>query len=196
VFGYEFVNFLYERGNWAEVNRAYENLPQSSEQIIHPEKYLAGETPLTVPDVDLPGIMGENWRSLANDALGEWGTFLLLGYSADLESQLSDEQAVLASAGWGGDRYQVLYNDAQDLILLVGHWIWDSSADAGEFGVAVQDYLSARHRGQTLSRPNGACWQSNNQISCIFESGSETLWILSPDETSIDQVLTQYPNFP
>ncbi|NIV38832.1 MAG: hypothetical protein GWN58_58275, partial [Anaerolineae bacterium] len=47
--GLTYVEFLYNRGNWAEVNRAYDELPASTEQILHPEKYLAGEQPIEVP---------------------------------------------------------------------------------------------------------------------------------------------------
>ena len=46
--GLKFVEFLHKRGNWAEVNRAYENLPASTEQILHPEKYVADEQPIEV----------------------------------------------------------------------------------------------------------------------------------------------------
>ena len=50
VYGTEFVQYLYERGNWARVNKAYAELPESTEQIIHPEKYLKREAPLEVTD--------------------------------------------------------------------------------------------------------------------------------------------------
>ena len=40
IYGTEFVQYLYDRGNWARVDKAYADLPESTEQIIHPEKYL------------------------------------------------------------------------------------------------------------------------------------------------------------
>jgi len=44
---------LYGEGGWARVSKAYTELPQSSEQILHPEKYFAKEAPvkLTLPDL-------------------------------------------------------------------------------------------------------------------------------------------------
>ena len=34
--------------HWAQVNDAYTDAPVSTEQVIHPEKYLAGEPPIRI----------------------------------------------------------------------------------------------------------------------------------------------------
>ncbi|MEK6335968.1 MAG: hypothetical protein AABM67_13640 [Acidobacteriota bacterium] len=46
---------VYGEGGWPRVSKAYTDLPQSSEQILHPEKYFAKEAPvkLTLPDLTL-----------------------------------------------------------------------------------------------------------------------------------------------
>src|SRR5713226_8806836 len=51
--GEKWVNALYKRGGWNEVSQAFTTLPQSTEQILHPEKYFAHEAPVkvTLPDV-------------------------------------------------------------------------------------------------------------------------------------------------
>ncbi len=63
--GLLFVEYLYERGNWAEVNKAYENLPLSSEQILHPDKYIQGEQPIEVAPFALESALGEGWREIS-----------------------------------------------------------------------------------------------------------------------------------
>jgi hypothetical protein len=40
--GAAFTGQLYALGGWAQVNAAFDALPQSSEQILHPEKYMSG----------------------------------------------------------------------------------------------------------------------------------------------------------
>jgi hypothetical protein len=194
--GMAFVQFLHGRGNWAEVNRAYANLPVSSEQILHPEKYLAGERPQEVHPPALEASLGEGWRPLANDTLGEWGTYLLLGYSADLDAQLLDGAALYAAQGWGGDRYQVYYHEASQQTLLAALWRWDSDPEAVEFHQALHQHLNSRFRGLTLSRSAGACWHAPDQVSCIYQRGAGVLWILAPDETALDSVLGAYAGFP
>src|SRR5207248_3121005 len=39
---------LYRRGGWDEVSAAFTKLPKSTKQILHAEKYFAGEEPLKV----------------------------------------------------------------------------------------------------------------------------------------------------
>lgn len=194
--GRAFVEYLYDRGNWAEVNNAYQDPPESTEQILHPQKYLAGERPITVRTAELSAALGEDWRELATDTLGEWGTYLMLGYSADLESQIDIITAETVTAGWGGDSYQVYYNDGLDQTVMSARWIWDTNSDATQFNNALLDYMDARFRGSAVDRSDGDCWEANNQASCVFRSGREILWLLAPDQATLDKVLAAVPGFP
>src|SRR5947209_5854712 len=51
--GQKWVSGLYRQGGWDRVSKAFTELPQSTEQILHPEKYFAQEPPVkvTLPDV-------------------------------------------------------------------------------------------------------------------------------------------------
>ncbi|MBC8028960.1 MAG: hypothetical protein H7Z16_02520 [Pyrinomonadaceae bacterium] len=51
--GSQWATQVYKRGGWAAVSKAYTNLPLSTEQIIHSEKYFSYERPIKValPDV-------------------------------------------------------------------------------------------------------------------------------------------------
>jgi hypothetical protein len=194
-YGYEFVSYLYDRGNWAAVNSAYADLPQSTEHILHPEKYLAGEAPVEVALPPLEAALGGRWRQVADDVLGEWMTYLILGYGADVSAQLPDDTAWRAAAGWGGDRYQVYHEAQTDSLLLVVRWTWDSQRDEDEFAQAMQQYQAERFRGAQVNRTEGACWEANGQASCLLARGSEALWVLAPDETVLSEVLVEFPDF-
>jgi len=39
---------LYKQGGWDRVSKAFTELPQSTEQILHPEKYFDHEAPVKV----------------------------------------------------------------------------------------------------------------------------------------------------
>src|SRR4029079_1366269 len=71
--------------------------PDSSEQVLHREKYDACEAPIAVPESALPALPGFD-RPTACDVMGE------LVVRAWLSTALPDDVAARAAAGWGGDR--------------------------------------------------------------------------------------------
>jgi hypothetical protein len=195
VAGLKFVESLHQRGNWAEVNRAYANLPDSTEQILHPEKYVDDEQPIEVAAPPLIDTLGADWRLIDDDVLGEWTTYLVLTAGADLAAQIPDDDALRASRGWGGDHYQIYYNDVISQTVLAAEWVWDTPRDATEFSLALSDHLAERFRGLRIDRGAGDCWESNQQTSCLFVTGDRTLWLLAPDRATLEAALTQYPDF-
>jgi len=195
VAGLEFVAALHARGNWSEVNRALERLPRSTEQILHPEKYFADEAPQSADSPDLSATLGGEWRKLGSDTLGEWGTYLLLGYGADLEAQIPLGTAESAAAGWGGDAFQVYARDSDDARLMAAHWVWDTNGDASTFARAMKTHLAGRFRGGDLDTLAGDCWSSNAQLTCLFTSGRQTLWLLAPDDFTLQAIRKLYPAF-
>jgi len=57
--GAEWATQVYRRGGWAAVSKAYTNLPLSTEQIIHPEKYFSYERPVKIALPDLAKLLNE-----------------------------------------------------------------------------------------------------------------------------------------
>ena len=51
--GTDWTRSLYKQNGWDRVSKAFTELPQSTEQILHPEKYFAHEAPVkvTLPDI-------------------------------------------------------------------------------------------------------------------------------------------------
>lgn len=96
VDGLRFVHALRRRGGWPEVDAAWNDPPNSSEQVLHPEKYFAREEPLVVP---IPAAPPAGPRTLLyRDVEGEQALGLLL------EEWLPREQARQAASDWAGDR--------------------------------------------------------------------------------------------
>ena len=71
-FPYQEGTQFVERLTDAQLLNSYVDLPASTEQIIHPEKYLAGEFPIVVKLPDLAGRLGEGWLKFNEDVLGEF----------------------------------------------------------------------------------------------------------------------------
>jgi hypothetical protein len=95
--GLLFVGHVRGRASWRAVDALWADPPQSSEQVLHPEKYDALERPVPVT---LPKLrpLGEDWRAAGSDVLGE------LGVRTWLEATASADVAARAAQGWGGDR--------------------------------------------------------------------------------------------
>lgn len=193
--GLDFAEFIYSRGSWARVNQVYTDLPVSTEQILHPQKYLQGEGPIAVERVDLTTAFGPEWRLLEEDRLGEWSTFLLLGYAADVQSQIDVSLAEQAAAGWGGDRYTVYIHDESGEVSLIARWVWDTPADATEFARELRSVQNGRFRGEVVELGRGDCWTSLGQVSCVLTTDRETLWLLTPSSELITRLHVIYPAF-
>src|ERR1051326_1296747 len=130
--GEKWVSVLYKLEGWDRVSKAFADLPQSTEQILHPEKYLAHESPVKLTLADVSSTLnasapGASWRRIDSDVNGEWGFYLILD-----QFLKSPAESRRAAAGWGGDRF-ALYENARGEAMLVSLSAWDTEADAREF---------------------------------------------------------------
>jgi len=138
--GSQWVTQIYKRGGWQLVSEAFSKLPQSTEQILHAEKYFAYESPqkLTLPE--FKSVLGPTWKHIDSDVNGEWGCFLIL------DEFLNDTtESKRASAGWGGDRYALYETGKPDEIFVAQLTVWDTPADAQEFFDAYAKRTSKRY---------------------------------------------------
>lgn len=146
--GFGFIAALRRRQPWSAVDAAYARPPRSTEQILHPELYLADEPPIPIEaraPAALPGF------TIAHSTV--WGE---LGFAIFLRSHGVDERAAAqAAAGWGGDRAIVLSRpDDPRPTHAVGllRSEWDTEADAIEAFEAATKALSAAVLGRPLAR--------------------------------------------
>lgn len=138
--GASFVAQVYRAGGFKLVNRLYEVPPASTEQILHPEKYLAGELPVPVrAPAPTPG-----WQVVQSGHVGE----LLVRAMLDV----CNERPVAhqAAAGWGGDAFTVVSRGDQGALLFVS--TWDSELDAREFERAMRATAACWDRAPAATR--------------------------------------------
>ena len=135
--GAAFVAAEQNAGGWAAVDALFDRLPESTEQILHPEKYHANEAPVAVdlPD-DLAKRLGTGWTVPLEDSFGELQTGIWLR-----ESGVAPAAAGDAAAGWGGDRLAVVAGPS-DAWAVAWQSVWDSPADAAAFEAAAETALA------------------------------------------------------
>lgn len=126
--GSEWARELYKRAGWSSVSKAFTELPKSTEQILHVDKYFANEQPVKVTLPDVKTLFGAGWKRVDYDVNGEWNYYLIL--DEFLKSRADSKRA---AAGWGGDRYAVYEGPKPGDVLLAQLSVWDTEKDAREF---------------------------------------------------------------
>lgn len=131
--GLQFVAALRARSPWSRVDRAFRSPPRSTEEVLHPERYLAGDDPPhKITAGKLPSLAG--WRAVEETVWGEAGWSVVLR-----QHGVDAERAATAAAGWGGDRMRVyvhgdgaISDHAAAHAVAVALTTWDSDLDAME----------------------------------------------------------------
>jgi len=106
-YGTLFVHALRRRGGWAQVNRAWETAPTTTEQIIHLAKYDAHEAALALSALPLPS---GDWKVDDDDTEGE------LGVRLAFEEWMPEDAAATFATGWGGDKSILVSNGAEHAV--------------------------------------------------------------------------------
>lgn len=168
-YGVEFVEALYNQGGWETVEKAYENPPSTTEQIIHPDKYFAQEGAKTV---EAPSITGE-WNLTKTERFGEYFIFVML------DNWISETEAEKAAEGWGGDNFT--YYERDDDFLFTWNIAWDSKDDAQEFYFAFQEMMDKT----SAEKQTGGYWFADERYISIQWNENSTLIKSSTNETIV-----------
>jgi len=144
--GAEWATQLYKKGGWTTVSEAFTKLPQSTEQILHPEKYFAHEAPIKISLPDVRNLLGPAWKRLDYDVNGEWSYYLILD-----EFLQASAESRRAAAGWAGDRYEIYEGPKPGDSFLAQMTAWDTESEAREFFDAYAKRTSRRYPGATAT---------------------------------------------
>ncbi len=159
--GLGFAYDLLKVQGWDGVSKAYKTLPQSTEQILHPAKYLTNELPVKIELADISATLGAGWKHINYDVNGEFGYYLLLA------EYLDKTVARKAAEGWGGDQFTVYENAAKTRTTAVHLSRWDTTSDAAKFFEAYAARTTKRWPKAKLNKaanqfvyvtPTGETW--------------------------------------
>lgn len=104
VDGTLFVHALRREGGFPRVDEAWRDLPKTTEQVLHADKWSAHEPALAVPAPTFAAL-GAGYTRVDEDTSGEGGLRIALEeWTATLGA------AKAAAADWGGDRSAVVQN--------------------------------------------------------------------------------------
>lgn len=131
-----FMETLRQNGGMGALDKVLASPPVSTEQVLHPEKYVADERPVAIDALALDTFLATRgftrvWRT----TLGELGSAVVLETHAK-------ESASASAAGWGGDTL-TYYEDGDKRPLVAWATAWDTESDAKEFQTACAKLAKA-----------------------------------------------------
>ena len=153
LYGQHFASKVYERGGIKALDAAYDRPPRSTEQALHPEKYLGPEVdePTVFSGGDPTAALGEGWTLGLVNVMGEFDVRVMF-FEA-----LGEQDANAAAAGWDGARYFFCTKDGvPEFVGLVS--TWDAEKDAAEFAAAWVTWATKRDGGELESTAKGGDW--------------------------------------
>ena len=167
-------------GGWKLVDYALGSRPPAStEQVLHPRKYVRDERPSPVR-IDGAPLRDSGWRLADANVFGELATSYLLRVGAD------PALAADAAAGWDGDRYELWRRDVapgdceypcRADLALAAKWAFDTEADAGEFERAAVPYLE---QGLDARALGGGAWSLDGGYAALAASGRDVVLVFAP----------------
>ena len=179
--GLRFVRALYAQGGWDAVNDAYRDPPTSTEQLLHPERYLgARDQPQKVELADLSGRLGGGWRPAAELSFGELDARLLL------QGELAVATAEAAAEGWDGGRLRTFQRGTGAALAL--RTVWDSGAEATQFCGAMRGWATGRF-GPGSGAAGSARFSGDGQRAALVCRGSRVAWLSAPDRPTLDRLV-------
>jgi hypothetical protein len=141
--GADFVARIKGSGGFKPVTGIYKDLPRSSEQILHPDKYTKTRDDPT--EVALP-LKLDGWTQVHNDVLGELVVRVMMSGFVDAD------RAETIAEGWDGDRYRAFQKKKGSGVrgtMIVLRTVWDTPEDAEEFFQGYVEIVPEKYAGAT-----------------------------------------------
>ncbi|HTZ73671.1 MAG TPA: hypothetical protein VMB47_07115 [Candidatus Aquilonibacter sp.] len=171
--------FLKAHDGWQDLHLIFEHPPVSTQQIMHPEKYLADVQPMATKLPQWKGIAPDDWKLLEENVMGEFGL------QEVLKQYLGADAAKLTSPGWVGDRYAVFEDKKDDTLPVVFVVDMDNEQDAARFFGQYTSALEMKYstRKNLLRQPNFFDFQTDGGGVYVKYEGIQCLVVeeASPD---------------
>jgi hypothetical protein len=151
--GLLFVESVRRSAPWSKVDDIFKSPPESTEQVMHPDKYAAKEHPTRITPAPIAALGAK--KEVRRDVFGELVMKILFATAppppatavskkAGSGEKLDVDVAALAekaAAGWGGDREVAYAADAEGPVTIVDLSTWDTEGDAKEAELVAQRLL-------------------------------------------------------
>lgn len=183
--GVNFVVAVHDAKGWDGIANLYKEPPMSTEQVLHPEKYLDRRDhpqEVKLPLLDINRMLGKDWKRLDDNVMGEYVIRLLF------EEFKLKTTGLKAAAGWDGDRFSVWEHPGDGRALIVWYSTWDDETEAREFFDAYGRLLAKKYADAT--KEDGAervVLQTNSGQVLLERRGADVLIIEGAEEKLLNE---------
>ncbi|MDB4957333.1 MAG: hypothetical protein JWO36_4902 [Myxococcales bacterium] len=187
--GFRFVAALRRRQPWSAIDAVFKRAPRSTEQILHPARYLSDDLPIPIA-VTAPAALAD--YSIVHSTV--WGE---LGFDVFLRSHgVADDVAERAAAGWGGDRAVVLAkpdDKRPDHAVGIARLEWDTEVDAIEAHEAAVRALDDAIVGATIEHTETRTrWLAlDGSASWVERRGKSLVIVRGAPSTAADALIAE-----
>ncbi len=188
LFPYEtgriFVERLVDGGGVAAVDRAYTAPPSTTEHVIDPSRYEAGEPARAV---DLPQISVAGYEVFDEGVFGQWALQTLF-----LDA-LDRGRVTQVGAGWGGDDHLILDNGSD--VAFVYEYLGDSGQDTEDLTAAfIELARTEMGAGQGAEFEDGFLFDEGGPYVWVDRSGDALVVIAATDPVVGERLRVQVGN--
>jgi hypothetical protein len=188
----EFIRALHAEGGWEAVNAVYDDPPDTTEQVLHIDKYRDRELANTGPPADLTEQL-DGWKLLDSSQFGEFDVY---NWAATLTGDFASSQS--AAAGWGSGwvRSYRDENDPDRAIVQISLG-WDTRDDLIEFLGIYDTMLVALGAQANVVSEGNVRFTAPGQTGVIFlDNQLERIEIrVATDTDALSQATTDLPQF-
>ena len=166
------------------VDRLFADPPQSTAQILHPERYLRHQAPVDVTLGDRASALGTGWRETRRGVMGE------LDHRLILQQYLESEVAARAAEGWAGGSYALYETDGGEVAVLV-RTRWDNPTEAAEWQDAYAMAAQRRYGDALAPLPAASgqhLWRTPDGTLLLSGDGAETVLAVAPSVAQATQL--------
>ncbi|MBI3265927.1 MAG: hypothetical protein HYZ67_02590 [Chlamydiae bacterium] len=192
IHGMNFIHYIYQRKGWNGINACFQKPPSSSEEILHPEKYLADDDPpqkMVFPH--FPDSFSSSYFLIEENILGEFNIELLF------RKWMKQKSYSQASSGWGGDTYQLWEEKNNHTLVLVWISSWDTSNDAKQFLMAYSELVLKKFPGAVskINPDSFQFWQAQDVTIFLAQHQGRVLMIEASDFQIIEKIRNSFEEF-
>lgn len=185
--GFNFVRQIYRQAgsSYAAVDRVFASPPESTAQVLHPDKYRDQVHPTSVDLGDLAAGLGADWQRVSSGVLGEFDTRVLLE-----QWGTPPTQATRIATGWSGDHWQLIENNGSTAIALRS--TWESPNAANEFFTAYTQGLRTRFVGADVPVSSSVreALTTTDTATDVRVQGNDVLAVIATDRDTADAVVS------
>ncbi len=134
--GMRFQHAVIQKKGREGFREVFRRPPESTQQVLHPEKYLSGISAVRLAPPELAAR--RSYRKLAEGTVGEFD------YAVLLRQYVGEEAARRIAPAWRGGAYRLLEHRREQRTALVQVSLWESDRDAQAFVGAYRKVLEGK----------------------------------------------------